>query len=281
VIDQRLASARLLATDLDGTLLRPDGTVGQVTRDALSAASRRGVRTVFVTGRPPRWMPPVADATGHRALTVCANGAVVLDLADESIVATSPIPQDAVEDAIEAIRSMLPGRLFFAVEQAVPGPMAASGLHPEPGFVPPTRPWIEPAQGPLHRVAGVVKLLARTDGDPAQTSAIAAEVASALHGRVTITHASRIHQMLEISAAGVDKASALARVADRWGIPAQSVAAVGDMPNDIPMLRWAGVGLAVSSAHRDLLDFAEAVVGDPQDDGVATILDRMGRPAAL
>lgn len=273
--DDPIADAALLATDLDGTLLRPDGSVGEQTRAQLAASAERGVRTVFVTGRPPRWMQPVVAVTGYTGLAVCANGAAVVDLTAETVVSHRTLPPETVADAIGLIRSVVAGELFFAVEQVVTGPIAASGLHAEPGFVPAGRPFVPPSRVPLEQVPGVAKLLVRTDGDPAETSAVAAAVAAALGESATVTHASRLHQMLEISAPGVDKAGTLAGLVAEWGVSAEAVAAVGDMPNDVPMLRWAGRGFAVASAHADLLAVADEVIPDPQHDGVAAILQRM------
>ena len=83
---------RMVACDLDGTIVRADGTVSPRTVAALAACERAGVRVVFVTGRPPRWMAPVAAATGHHGIAVCANGAIVYDLAAERVITTRGIP---------------------------------------------------------------------------------------------------------------------------------------------------------------------------------------------
>lgn len=271
-----LSDLSVLATDLDGTLLRSDGSVGAATRTELAAAARRGVRTVFVTGRPPRWMPPVVAATGHAGVAVCANGAVIVDLVEDVVTSSSTIPAPLVQHTIGVLAELLGDGVMFAVEQALPGPMSQASLHPEPGFAPAAV--AEPiSRSLLAGVPGVVKLLARTPGDPADTAEVAAAAAVALGDAVTVTHASRVHQMLEISPAGVDKAHALARVVGEWGVDAAAVAAVGDMPNDIPMLRWAARGFAVASAHRSLLAIADEVVPDPDHDGVAEILARLRR----
>src|SRR4051794_41209636 len=82
---------RLVATDLDGTIVRADGEISDRTVRALQAVADLDVPVVFVTGRPPRWMKPVADRTGHRGLAICANGAVVWDLHAEQVVATYPL----------------------------------------------------------------------------------------------------------------------------------------------------------------------------------------------
>src|SRR3712207_3885891 len=81
-----MAPPRLVASDLDGTLVRSDGTVSDRTRAALEAVEAAGSVLVLVTGRPPRWMHPVVEATGHRGIAVCANGALVYDLHTERVV---------------------------------------------------------------------------------------------------------------------------------------------------------------------------------------------------
>ena len=65
---------RVVATDLDGTIVRSDGTISARMRDALTSAEAAGALVVLVTGRPPRWLSGIPDATGHSGLAVCANG---------------------------------------------------------------------------------------------------------------------------------------------------------------------------------------------------------------
>src|SRR5688500_10595667 len=85
-MDTAPMSLRLIASDIDGTLLRSDGTMSDRTVRALAAAEEAGVLVVLCTGRPPRWMKPIAEATGHHGIAVCANGALVYDLHTEEVV---------------------------------------------------------------------------------------------------------------------------------------------------------------------------------------------------
>ena len=95
---------RMVATDLDGTIVRPDGTISSRTVAAFDACERAGVNVVFVTGRPPRWMHDVVEQTGHRGLALCANGALVYDLANEQAVRSHTISR---ADVLEARRRLL------------------------------------------------------------------------------------------------------------------------------------------------------------------------------
>jgi hydroxymethylpyrimidine pyrophosphatase-like HAD family hydrolase len=95
-----------------------------------------------------------------------------------------------------------------------------------------------------------------------------------LDGSVAVTSSST-EALLEMSARGVTKASALAALADRAGIPSADVVAFGDMPNDLPMLAWAGRAVAVANAHPEVLALADEVTASNDEDGVAVVLERM------
>src|SRR5436309_365762 len=105
----------VVATDLDGTVVRSDGTISARTKSALGAAADAGALIVIVTGRPPRWLAGIADATGHHGLAICANGALVYDLAAERVVGSRPIDVDVVRRLIEELRASVPG-VGFAIE---------------------------------------------------------------------------------------------------------------------------------------------------------------------
>lgn len=264
---------RLIATDLDGTLLRSDGSVAARTVRALRAAEAAGVIVVVATGRPPRWMHPVAEALGHTGLAVCANGAVVVDLHSEQIVETHPLGRSVVAKVAEVVRAAVPG-VQFAVET----PDRGFGQEPDYDIHPADvghDPWIAPIDELA--VDDVVKVLIqhRSMG-PDDLLAMAREVAGEL---AELTHSST-NGLLEVSAAGVTKASTLAGIAERLRIVADEVVAFGDMPNDLPMLAWAGAGYAMSNAHPDVVAAAEHFAPANDDDGVAQVIEGLLRPTA-
>jgi Cof subfamily protein (haloacid dehalogenase superfamily) len=257
---------KLVATDLDGTIVRGDGTISDRTRDTLARVEQAGAILVLVTGRPPRWMPPVVEATGHRGLAVCANGAIVYDLHTGTIVRHSLLDAAAAGQVVAALRRDVPG-IAFAVERA------DTGFAHEPAYLPRWDSTDERSMGPVEELvaAGVVKLLARHEGMGAD------ELLAAAHRSVgalgTLTHSST-DGLLEISATGVSKATGLASLAEEHGIGAADVVAFGDMPNDLPMLAWAGRGIAVANAHAEVLALADEVTGSVEDDGVAAYLSQ-------
>ena len=260
------AAPRLVASDLDGTLLRSDLTVAPRTRDVLRRVEEAGALFVMVTGRPPRWMAPVAEQTDHRGLAVCANGAIVYDLHTEQVVRDVRIGADAALEVVRALRDEVPG-IAFAVEKGL------GGFGREASYV--TRfenP--ELVVGPVEELVAdgaAVKLLARAEGVGSDDLLTTAR--GVLGDLCECTHSSG-DGLLEISAAGVSKASGLASLADEWTVAAPEVVAFGDMPNDLPMLAWAGRSVGMGNGHPDVLAAVDEVTGTNDEDGVAQVLER-------
>ena len=258
---------RLIATDLDGTIVHEDGSVSERTLSAFASAIGAGVKVVFVTGRPPRWMAEVAEVTGHRGLAICANGAYVYDLHAEAIVETRAMTPETARSAVDQLRVVMPDSAF--------GVETPDGFGHEKEYAP---RW---DVNPLLTVAPVEELLDRPlakllvrdqtlDGDTMLQRA-----RPVLKGIAEVTHSNVNDCLLEISALGVSKASTLARLAEFWAIDASEVVAFGDMPNDLEMLQWAGRGYAMANAHHEVLAKAGNVAPTIHDDGVAEVLNQL------
>jgi hydroxymethylpyrimidine pyrophosphatase-like HAD family hydrolase len=259
---------RMVACDLDGTIVRPDGTVSPRTVAALAACERAGVQVVFVTGRPPRWMAPVAAATNHHGIAVCANGAIVYDLRAERVIGTRGIPAADVHRIARAVRDAVPGGAF-ALE-------TIGGFLREPGYRPrwPGSPGrVAPLDELLADAPVVLKMLYRLDHGAADDMLAAAR--RALDGLAEPVHSDATDSLLEIAALGVSKASTLAVLAEQQGLGPQDVVAFGDMPNDVPMLQWAGTGVAMADGHPEAIAAASVVAPACLDDGVAQVVERL------
>ncbi|GAA4233703.1 hypothetical protein FHR32_002661 [Streptosporangium album] len=265
-----MGNPRLVATDLDGTALRSDGTVSPRTTAAFARVESAGATLVFVTGRPPRWMRPVAAAVRHRGLAICANGALVYDLHTERIVKSHLIAPDVLEEVVTRLREKVP-ELAFSVEYE-------GGFAHESGF----RLGREDGKGAAGFRVGTAaltsrpcaKLLAlhpRMDPDVLQE-----EVRELVGDLVTPTHSSG-RALIEMSAHGVTKASALAALAEGQEIGPAEAIAFGDMPNDLPMLRWVGTSYAVANAHAAVLAAVDHVTATNNEDGVAKVLEQLYR----
>ena len=253
---------RVVASDLDGTLVRSDGTISPRSRAALDAARAAGALVVFVTGRPPRWMAPVVEQTGASGLAICANGALVYDLGSGEIVREHVLAPEIAATLVSAIREALPG-VAFAVENGLQ-------FGHEPDYVP---GWPSPDR----IVAAVDELIAEPVAKlivkhPQRPPEEIYELVVRLAGETAmVTYSGDV--LLEVSGAGVSKASTLADLCHSHGAAAADVLAFGDMPNDIPMLRWAGHGVAVANAHHEVTAVADEVTASNDDDGVAQVLE--------
>ncbi|NLT53414.1 MAG: HAD family phosphatase [Actinomycetales bacterium] len=267
---------RMVASDLDGTIVRPDGTISTRTLLALDACEQAGVDVVFVTGRPPRWMAPIAEVTGHRGVAICGNGAAVVDLATDRIIDTNPLTHDAVRRIVLALRAELPGAAF-SLE-------TTSGYRQEAGFLPHTavtwrglvsRP--ETPSGTVDELLAddpvVLKVLCRLTG--ARADEMLAAARRVIHDLAEPVHSDSTDCLLEMSARGVSKASALTRLAAERGIDPVDVVAFGDMPNDVPLLRWAGRGYAMADGHPEAVAAADELAPGCLEDGVAQVLERL------
>jgi hydroxymethylpyrimidine pyrophosphatase-like HAD family hydrolase len=260
---ERGSEPRLVATDLDGTLVRSDGTVSPYTQAVLTALDERGVPVVFVTGRPLRWAEDVFEHVGGHGLAVISNGALVWDVARREPVLTRTIEPAAGIEVCELIRSAVPGSAF-AVE-------TLSGISLDHGF---RERYPVPSgtrRGHLAEIfAGpALKLLARHEELGYQEFW---DRAVAAIGDLAVVTWSSTSSLLEISAAGVTKATTLALLCEERGIDPHQVIAFGDMPNDIAMLAWAGTSYAMADAHPTVADTADHVAPGNDEDGVARVL---------
>ncbi len=271
----------LVGSDLDGTLLDAAMSVGPRSRAAIPRALASGVQFVYVTGRPPRWMAPVVAQTGHAGTAVCANGALVVDLTAERLVRASPIGHQLAVEVVLRLRALVPG-ITFAVERLLDGAGRGRGLADLSvvGFEPQWQPW---SQRPdvesgdvldLIRRGAPVKILASPPEiagyDADSLLALAeAEFAGALH----ITHSGARGVLIEIMAGGIDKGVAFLDVAAEIGVDRAATVAVGDMPNDVPLIRAAGTGYAVANAHPRARAAADHLLPSNQDDGVGILLE--------
>jgi hydroxymethylpyrimidine pyrophosphatase-like HAD family hydrolase len=257
-----LDAVTILATDLDGTLLRRDGTISALTHEALTAAADAGIEVVVVTARPVRFLAEIDGLRTH-GLAVCANGALVVDLESGATIAAHLLDGEAASAAVAVLRGLLPD-VAFAVETV--GWFGHEATY-EPVWPPPPGSPI----GPIESLTGdgVLKLLAR---HPEIHVDRLSELVAAIGAGATVT-CSTSSGLVEIGPPSVTKASALEAVVHSLGRTAADVAAIGDMPNDLPMLRWAGVSAAVANAHADLLAAVDRIVPSNDDDGVAVLLE--------
>ncbi|MGI8992984.1 MAG: Cof-type HAD-IIB family hydrolase [Nocardioidaceae bacterium] len=259
-----LKPPRLIASDLDGTLLNSGGRLSRRTADALTAVQDLGVGLVIATARPPRWMHGLTEIIGDHGVVICSNGAFLYHVPNRTVLAERSLTTAVVKELVAALRAAIPS-ITFAVE-------SATGFGREPSYV---DLQVAPPGIPVRDIAELLdplpgKLLARAP-DLGQEEFLAA--VTDVVGDTAIVAYSGAGGLAEISAAGVTKAAVLADWAAERGTGADDVWAFGDMPNDLAMLTWAGTSFAVANAHADVLAATTYTIGSNDDDGVAEIIE--------
>jgi HAD superfamily hydrolase (TIGR01484 family) len=258
---------RLIATDLDGTLLRSDGSIDPRTRRAMARIEASGIPVVLCTARPTRVLCRLAQETGHRGIAICSNGSAICDLHTERALDTFPFAIEAAREVVARLRATLPDATW-AVERL-------DAFAREPHYVP---HWPVPDDTVIDEIEALLVLpaLQLMVRHPCMTSdELVAHARELVADLAELSYSSNVEALLEIGAAGVSKASALAVLCERKGIDPADVLAFGDMPNDLAMLQWAGRSVAVANAHPEVVEVADEVTASNDEGGVARVLERL------
>lgn len=276
----------LIAIDLDGTLLRSDGSICAPSAEAIMEVSEMGVKVVLCSGRAPRSMMRIHEALGLKTVLIAHNGAQVYDPVKKAVILHETMPGELAGKVIEVARSVQPG-VAAAVEvdghcytdtvrnraksavgsdgggTALPG----TGNHLQP---PVQAADLEHPAGSLaevlHRPVTKVMFVGTSD----VLGGIQMSLQAKLADKVGFSFSDL--RLLQVVRGGVDKSTALAKVAALYGVPRQGVMAIGDAPNDMGMLAWAGLGVAMQNAWEEVRRSAHFVCPTNDDAGVAQAL---------
>ena len=322
---------RLIATDLDGTLLDREQELTPRTVAAVRAVVAAGIEFVLVTARPPRTVAHLAEQLGGGIAALCGNGTILAEFGvpgvrsaqrvldapgadggesesgsesksgsgSELELGSGPGPEpesgseldSGMDLGLGSARGAITLIRGFEVADAVAVVKQLRPVLPEAGFALETgfevyfetafrigsvtdhrRILTDELIGIAPQMRSIIKVLARSPERSADEMVAIARATLSVDAE--ISHSGG-RGLLEIAPSGASKASGLAWLCERRGIAAGSVAAFGDMPNDLPMLRWAGIGHAVANAHPEVLAAAHRVVGHHAEDGVALALEAM------
>lgn len=260
------ALPKLVALDLDGTLLTSDKRITPRAQAAVRALARRGVHVVLCTGRPPRSAVGYAAELGLGHPFICYNGAALFD------------PERAAVQVRHHLDPVVARAALARLRGAFPDVMA--GLEADHGW------YLEPAiaarresearlgddaptgVGPIESFldGGAIKLFVRHDR-------VGAEALAATVEGLPVYRTWSSPTMLELMSPEVDKRGALAELCATLGIERRQVAAFGDQRNDEEMIAWAGTGVAVANASAPVREVADLVAGANDADGVAEVLE--------
>ncbi|OEJ26092.1 hydrolase [Streptomyces agglomeratus] len=259
---------KLVATDLDGTLLRSDDTVSVRTRDALAAATAAGAAHIVVTGRSVPWTRHILDDLGYEGLAVCGQGAQVYHAGEHRLLtsvtldrqlaglALSKIEAETGPLALAASRDGLDGEVLVGA-----GYRVQEGPLPYVHFEDPSDLW----SAPLNKV-----YIQHPELDDDELARVARQTVGSL---VDVVMAGA--GVVELLPLGLSKATGLSLAARRLGLKAADTIAFGDMPNDIPMFGWAAHGVAMANAHDELKAVAHEITASNDHDGIAVVLEQL------
>lgn len=267
---------RLVASDLDGTLLLPEPPISPRVVSALRAVQDEGIVVVLVTARNWRSVVGIAEEAGVAGMAICSNGAVVYDVANGRVHRAASADHRAVRAFVDACAAV--DGCCFGWETAT-GAYRTATYHDlaqrDFGFSPVYLRDIEIVDA-LADDHQVTKLLVRhptmgSDELLARLTPFAVDVSLTVSGG----------PFVEMTAAAVTKAHALERLCADLGIAADEVVAVGDQPNDLPMLQWAGRGVAMGNSHPSVLEAIEEHTATNLDDGLALVLEGLVTPGSF
>jgi Cof subfamily protein (haloacid dehalogenase superfamily) len=264
---------RLIATDLDGTLLDSSSAVTPRTRAALDAARHRGVHVVPVTARQPIGLRAIAADAAFEGWALCSNGAYAVHLDDGRMLFAEELPADTIRTLAEALRASIPGLLFASVREGGETFVAQHGYAEIADLSDHKRDPATMGGVPLDQVLAAPSLKFVIRHPELAPAALFDTLRSlGLTGfEATLSGA----PFVEVMAEGVTKATGLARLCAHLGIDRAEVVAFGDALNDVEMLRWAGHGVAMADAEPVVQDAADEVTGSNDDDGVAQVIERL------
>jgi Cof subfamily protein (haloacid dehalogenase superfamily) len=261
---------RLLAIDIDGTLLRSDASLPQGVIQACRSAERAGCVVVLATARPPRGTRTVQQALDITSPSINYNGAVIWNPIDDKPIYHEPLAGELARQIVHETRTMLP-QAMIAVEvldhwhtDRVDNRFATSDNKPaQPDFF-----------GPLDDVLGGPITKLNIMGEPELLKPVLEHITERYWKPKRISVFLSDPSLIQITHPLVDKAIALQRIANKMGLSREEVMAIGDASNDMGMIEWAGFGVAVANAYPSVRDMADAVVPSNDELGVARAIQR-------
>ena len=261
---------RLVAIDLDGTLLNDSKQVSERTVESIACLPGRGIKVIIATARPPRSVRHIYQQLKLDCLQVNYNGALIWDEPKQTAVFHRPIAGPLVREIIEYARSFYADLLVscevmdrWYTDRHDPQYTTETGRLFKPDVICPVE---EMCSRPITKLMFL--------GHPELMTAVNPFIAEHYGDRVTTVRADA--DLIQVMDLRVSKAVAVTRIAEHYRVPMEQVMAIGDAPNDVGMLQVAGVAIAMDNAHERVKEVAHWVAPSNNDHGVHAALVRYG-----
>ena len=262
---------KLIALDLDGTFTNDDKQITDFSRDILKKAAEKGVAVALASGRPVLGITPVADylnLKNYKSFIMAFNGGQIIDYQSGETVYQVEFKHEYIPEAVKFSKKYnLPLITYNDTEILSEGPLNDWARHEE------------------HNCNQKIKIIDSFDkyidfpivkmlmaGDPVELNAPEADIAEHFKGRLDIYRAA--NYFLELMPKGINKAQGLEVIANYMGITRDEIMACGDADNDVTMMQYAGLGVAVSNATEKTLAAADYITQSNNDDGVAHAIEK-------
>lgn len=285
--DSHMPQYRMIAIDLDGTLLAPDGSVTPRTRAAVHRALQAGLLVCFATGRNMTESQTVLDAVAHYDTAVFVGGAMVVDTRQRLTLHRTCMQSDLARELCATIESM--GQAALALQdtgETGVDYLITDGVELNHATV----QWLKVTRATVHKSSGLASYAHEHTvrigivAPPDEARRVQDELARKFDGRI-VCHTIHVPaygvDVMEVFDPAVNKWEGILHVARRHGILPEQIIAVGDDVNDLPMLRNAGLGVAMGNAKPEAVAVADRVISRNDADGLAEFLEELVASGAV
>ncbi len=262
------APIALVAIDLDGTLLRSDKSISERTVQTVAAVTGRGVSVVLASARPPRGVRAFCQRLGLHGVHVSYNGALIYHNAGQRHLYHQPVDGALAKRIVGLARQIEPSVVVnieildrWYTDRVDPALHVETSKQAQPDYLGPIEACIDQP---------VTKMMFLAP--PGLLLPVRSAIEQAYGHQIAVVISDR--HVVQVVHARVNKAHALQWIVADLGISARQVMAIGDAPNDVEMIRWAGLGVVVENGWHEARLEADVVVASNDDDGVADALRR-------
>ena len=268
----------ILAVDLDGTLLNSKKQISEVTKQALVGLMKTEKKVVLASGRPTKGILPLIEELGlkqYDSYVISYNGACVTNCRTGEVIYQKTLPQEVIASAYDLTEQFDMDFITYNADSVFchqePNAYTQIEINAERMNLVVTENFVKEIDFPVHKCMFV--------GDPA----IAVKMEAALKDRYRSQYS--IYRsdpyFVEIMPPCTDKGKALQSLLDRTGFSKEQLICCGDSYNDISMLEFAGVGVAMRNAPEEVKEHADYVTASNDEDGVARVIEEFFKNGSL